>query len=124
MKQKLISITLTAIIIATALTLTACGEQLAGVYVNDALGTETSYNFRGENVTVTVTTTLLGNVITKAYEGEYEITTTDGGKQFIELDFESEKAGIFEGAKTFSQNKDDGTITIGGIEYTKKNNEK
>ena len=120
MKQILIYLTLTAIIIATIFTLTSCEEQLSGVYVNDALGTETSYNFRGDKVTVTVTTTLLGNVISKAYEGEYEITRTDGRTDIIDFDFDSDKAALYDGEKTFSENKDDGTVTIGGIEYTKK----
>lgn len=121
MKNKIIAITLAALIVAAAvLTFTACDEMLSGTYVNTAMGTETSYYFRGDRVTVTVTTVLLGNTISKAYEGEYEITTTEGGVQFIEFDFETNGAALYEGAKTFSVSADDGAVTIGGIEYLKK----
>lgn len=118
--KRITAIILSAVIVFTVMSLTACGEYLSGTYVNTALETETSYYFRGDKVTLTVTANLLGNVVSKAYEGEYEITETDGGSRFIEFDFDSEKAKLYEGAKTFSENEKDGTLTIGGIEYKSK----
>ena len=120
MKNKIIAVFITAAIIAAAFTLTSCSNHLSGTYSNSTAGTETSYYFHGDSVTVTVTTTLLGNTVSKAYEGEYEITTMEGGTQFIEFDFDTDRATLYEGAKTFSVNEEDGTITISGIEYRKR----
>ncbi len=104
---------------AACLLLTSCGKSLSGSYVNDTSGRATTYKFRRNRVTVTVTSTLLGTTVTKGYEGEYHITVAEGGSMFIELDFDSDEAGVYEGTKTFAENPDDGTVTIGGVEYRK-----
>ncbi len=99
--------------------LTSCGKTLSGNYINDSSDRVTAYRFRGNRVTLTITSTLLGTTVTKGYDGEYQITVAEGGTMFIELDFDSDDAAVYEGTKTFSENPDDGTVTIGGIEYRK-----
>ena len=120
MKNKIIAVFISVVLITTAFTLTSCENHLSGTYSNNIAGTETSYYFHGDNVTVTVTTTLLGNTVSKAYEGEYEITTMESGARFIEFDFDTDRATLYEGTKTLAVNEEDGIVTIGGIEYKKR----
>ncbi len=104
----------------------SCAKTISGTYVaggnlGDIAGANTSYTFSGSKVTVTVTTTFLGNASTTEYEGTYEITEAEDGSMTISMTFEDSDASTYEVTnKTFKEDKDAGTITIGLITYTKQ----
>ena len=100
--------------------LASCGKTLSGTYSatlgGDVLGVKTSYKFSGSKVTITV----LGASTETSIEGTYEITEEDGA-QFITLTFKSgDDASKYSGKHTFAENKDNKTITIDGVVYTKQ----
>ncbi len=128
MKKTFVRIAAVALVLVmlTAV-LASCGTTLSGVYsgelgIGSLVGGKLSYNFKGSKVTITVTTTLLGSTSSQEFEGKYEITEADDGTQSITFTFESddEDAKSYGGTKTFAQDKDAGTITIGGLTYTKQ----
>ena len=104
----------------------SCGKTLSGTYaaggdLGGLAGAKTSYTFSGSKVTVTVTTTLLGNSSVKEYKGTYEINEAEDGSMTITMEFEDSEASDYRVTnKTFKEDKDAGTITIGLITYTKQ----
>ncbi len=121
--KRVITLALAACMI---LMLVSCGKTLSGTYSAEGdllglAGNKTSYTFSGSKVTVTTTTTLLGNSKTNEYKGEYEITEAADGTMTITMTFESEDAAEYNvSSKSFSEDKDAGTITIGVITYKKQ----
>ena len=116
-----------ALVLALSLVfvLVSCGKTLSGTYTasGDLLGLaggKVSYTFSGSKVTVSKTTSFLGNSKTTEYDGKYEITEADDGTMSIKFTFEDSDASEYNGTKTFKENKDAGTITIGLITYTKQ----
>jgi GTPase SAR1 family protein len=57
---------------------------------------------------------------TEEYKGSYEITEAEDGSMTIKFTFEDSDASKYAGTKTFKENKDAGTITIGMTTYTKQ----
>lgn len=124
MKKSLKLVSLILAITIICVLFASCSTMLSGVYSSEAglgslAGGKVSYNFKGTKVTVTVTTTLLGSTNSTSYDGGYEITTADDGTQAIVFTFEDEDASTYTGTKSFTQDKDAGTVTIGGVVYTK-----
>lgn len=116
-----------ALVLALSLVfvLVSCGKTLSGTYTADGsflglAGGKISYTFSGSKVTVTETKSFLGNEKTTEYKGEYEITEADDGSMTIKLMFEDSDASAYAGTKTFKEDKDAGTITIGLVTLTKK----
>ncbi len=115
-----------ALALSMVFMLVSCGKTLSGTYTagGDLLGIaggKTSYTFSGSKVTVTTTTTVLGNSKTNEYEGKYEITEAADGTMTITMTFESEDASEYNvSSKTFKEDKEAGTITIGVVTYTKQ----
>ena len=104
--------------------LVSCGKTLSGTYSatigGDTVGVKTSYKFSGSKVTITVGGSVLGASTETSIEGTYEITEEDGA-QFITLTFKSgDDASKYSGKHTFAENKDNKTITIDGVVYTKQ----
>lgn len=116
-----------ALVLALSLVfvLVSCGKTLSGTYtasgdVFGLAGGKVSFTFSGSKVTVSETKTFLGNSSTEEYKGSYEITEADDGSMSIKFTFEDSDASKYAGTKTFKENKDAGTITIGMTTYTKQ----
>ncbi len=114
-----------ALVLCMVFALVSCGKTLSGTYTAGGdigiAGAKTSYTFSGSKVTVNVTTTLLGSSNTKTYEGTYEITEAEDGTMTISMSFEDGDASEYSvSSKTFKEDKDAGTITIGLVTYTKQ----
>ena len=115
-----------ALILALSLVfvLVSCGKTLSGTYTAGGdigiAGAKTSYTFSGSKVTVSVTGSFLGSSTTTEYEGEYEIIEAEDGTMSIKFTFEDEDAKEYTGTKTFKEDKEAGTITIGIVTYTKQ----
>ncbi len=116
-----------ALTLCLVFVLVSCGKTLSGTYSTEAglgglVGGKHSYTFSGSKVTVTASTTLLGNTTTKEYKGTYEINEAEDGSMTITITFEDSDASEYSvSSKTFKEDKDAGTITIGLITYTKQN---
>ena len=123
--KKLTKVLALAIVVAmVCVALASCGKTLSGTYTAGGdlaglAGAKTSYTFSGSKVTVSVTTTLLGSQKTTEYEGKYEIKEADDGSMTITFTFENEDAKEYKGEYKFAENKDEKTITIGLVTYTK-----
>ena len=103
----------------------SCGKTLSGTYtaggdLGGIVGGKTSYTFSGSKVTISVTGSLLGSSKTTEYKGEYEIIEAEDGTMSIKFTFEDSDAKEYTGTKSFKEDKDAGTITIGMITYTKQ----
>ncbi len=125
MKKTVKILSVVFVVIFALALLTACSTPLSGEYVLDAsafgTGAEKTYDFSiNGKVTITNTVKLLGQTESYTYDGKYSIDKDDDGKQTITFTFENEDAKSFSGTFSFSQNKDDKTISIGGVTYKKK----
>jgi hypothetical protein len=74
----------------------------------------TTYEFKGKKVNLTVGT-ILGDIV---YSGEYKITKNDDGK--LEITFTFEDGGAAEYSKTRTFEKTKNGIKLNGLEYVKK----
>ena len=123
MTKKIIAMVLVVALMAVALT--SCATKLSGTYsgeigLGSLAGAKASYKFSGSKVTLTVTTTLLGAQSSTRHDTTYEITKADDGTESIKLTFGDADASSYSGSFSFAQNKDAGTISIGGVTYTKQ----
>ena len=116
MKRIISTLLVCVLLVGCVLTLASCGTRLSGTYSaeSEIMGQsiETSYTFKGKNVTVEVKTTVLGVVNSESVEGTYEI---DGD----EITFTMEKDGETE-SQTVTFEKGDDYIKLAGVKYTKK----
>lgn len=113
---------LAMITVLFCITLAACGNKLSGTYSasGDLLGlagSEISYKFSGNKVTVSVTATVLGFEKTTSYNGTYELTT-ESETDYIIFTFNDDDAKSYAG-KFFFEKSDNG-IKISGVTYKKK----
>ncbi len=97
----------------------SCSKKLSGSYESELsiLGQTWSvtYDFKGDKVTVTSKTTVLGTVNTNTAEGTYEIIENDDGTMEITLTFEKDDDTATSGTYTFEEGE--GYIKIGGKQY-------
>lgn len=109
-------------------TLASCATSVSGTYSAEATiagnGVKTAYKFGAfGKVTLSVTTTLLGNSTTKEYKGKYKIKKTDDGKYEITFTFDNEE-GTDKNSGTVSfektKNGDKKAIKLAGVTYTKE----
>lgn len=122
MKKNILKIVALALVLVMGVAMLAsCATKLSGSYSGELggslAGAKATYKFSGSKVTLTVTTTLLGNETSKAFEGTYEIIDNDDKSQSIKLTFEGDGSTSYSGTKSFE--KGDGYINIAGIKYTK-----
>lgn len=106
--KKTTAVIAVLLVVLTLCCLTSCAKTLNGTY-SDSLNV-TSYTFSGSKVTYKAS--LLG--IVSSREGSYTINTDSGE---ITLTFEGDST--ISGTFTFSENKEENTITIGLLTYTK-----
>ena len=108
--KKLTKVLALAIVVAMAcLALASCGG-LSGKYELDAFVASATYEFKGNKVTLTAE---VGG-FEKSFEGKYKLVK-DGDAQKIEFTFEDKDAEKYTGS--FSFEKGDGYIKIGGVKY-------
>ena len=115
MKRTFVKVAALALAIITlTCMLASCGTRLSGTYSNEveAFGIKsgTSYTFKGNKVTITMT--LVGQ--SEQIEGTYKI---DGDK--ITFEFENDSELLEEASGTVDFEKGDDYIKIAGIKYTK-----
>ena len=97
----------------------SCGKTLKGKYSAEVLGTGSTLEFSGKNVTITYKA--LGTEIAKV-EGTYKIEDDKITFDFVDEDkVENDKAkDVLESWKAPAAFEEgDGYIKIGGVEYTK-----
>lgn len=116
---KLLSIALVALMLVA--TLVSCGKSLSGAYSSkiELLGQswDVTYTFKGSKIEAVSKATLLGKVTTEEAFGEYEITENADGSLEIEIDFEDENSLFRDGTYTLEKGED--YIKIGGVQYNK-----
>jgi hypothetical protein len=124
MTKKITRVVALALVIAMAcLALASCAKTLSGTYSAEGslfglASGKYSYTFSGSKVTVTVTTSnILTGSNTEEYTGTYEITEATDGTLSITFEFENNKT--LSQTQSFAEDKDAGTITIGGQTFTK-----
>jgi uncharacterized lipoprotein YehR (DUF1307 family) len=109
MKKLTKVLALTVVAAMLCLVLASCGG-LSGKYKADALVAGATYEFKGNKVTVTAE--VFG--FEKSFEGKYKLVK-DGDVQKIEFTFEDSDAEKYSG--TFSFEKGEDYIKIGGVKY-------
>lgn len=119
MKKIISAILVCVLLVGCMFTLASCGNKPSGAYeaTVEVLGQKvtTTYDFGGKKVEITIKTTVLGSVNTETSEAKYEINETSDG---LEITFITEVDGE-EKSQTYTYEKGDGYIKIGGVEYTK-----
>ena len=113
--KKVLSLVLAIAVLATlCLAFASCGKKLSGTYVDNITGF-TSYEFKGDKVTVTYD----GLVMKSSYEGTYKIEKDDDGDLKITFTFEGDGSQEYSGTFDFEE-IDKKTIKIGILTYKKK----
>ena len=120
---RILALSLVAVMLCAAL---ASCAKVSGAYsaeLDIALAkVKVTYDFTSASkVTMTLKGEFLGQVETKSYEGKYEITENDDGTMEITFTFEDENddTKTYGGTKTFAIDKENNTIKIAGVTYTK-----
>ena len=114
MKKIISTLLVCVLLLGCVLTLGSCSKFLMGEYELDALVGSVKYEFKLTKVEITVE--VLGQ--DTAFEGTYKIAENEKGETEITFTFEDdEKAKEYAG--TFSFEKGDGYIKIGGVKYNK-----
>ena len=115
MKKIISTLLVCVLLLGCVLTLGSCDKILMGEYELDALVGSVKYEFKLTKVEITVEA--LGQDVAEL-EGTYKITENEKGETEITFTFENEEKAK-EYAGTFSFEKGDGFIKIGGVKYNK-----
>ena len=125
MKKAVKIMSLALVVIIVGVMLVSCAKTLSGTYSNavgntEILGGKSSYTFSGNNVTISITISVIATSTTE-YKGTYEITKATDGTENITFNFEGDGSS-FSGTYSFAEGKDDtgAFISIGGTKYYKK----
>ena len=114
MKRIISTILVCVLLLGCVFTLASCSKVLMGTYELDAVVGGVTYDFKLTKVTITAE--VLGQ--SKSIEGKFKISENDKGETQITFTFEDEEnAKDYSG--TFSFEKGDDYIKIGGTKYTK-----
>lgn len=118
---KIITFIMATLLVCTVFA--SCGTVVIGKYTGqlggNLIGTKATYNFKaGGKVTITVSVTLLGTVSSDSYDGTFRLAKADDGTQSITFTFTDSEATEYSGTYTFE--KGDGYIKLGGVTYTKE----
>ena len=119
MKRIISTVLVCVLLVGSIFALASCGKMLSGKYELDAVVGGTSYEFKGNKVTVTFE--LLG--FEKSSDGTYKIAENENGDTEITFTFESKDAEKYAGTFAFSEGAEDGEkyIKIAGVKYKKVN---
>lgn len=115
--KRILSVFLACVLlVGCVFALASCGNKPSGAYEGklEILGQSSTvtYDFGGSKVEITTKTTILGTVNTESEECKYEINETDDGLE-ITFTYEDDETA------TFTYEKGDDYIKIGGIQYNK-----
>lgn len=118
---KVLSLVLVAAMVCVLFA--SCGNTISGTYKGEVdafglAGAEVVYKFSGSKVSVTATASILGFEKTVESDGTYKIAENEDGKLEITFTFENSDAEKYGG--TFSFEKGDEYIKIGGAKYEKQ----
>ena len=120
MKKFLSVVFVCAMLFGCVVSLASCGNKPSGKYQNkvEVLGQSitTTYNFKLRKVIVTVETEILGSIDTVENEYKYKVNKKDDGTLSIDLTGEVDGE---EKTQTYTFEKGDDYIKIGGIQYNK-----
>ncbi len=129
MKKTLALLLSVLLAAALLLSLAACGSGPSGEYVNDKTsgtpksGAVTTYDFSGDEVTLTVAVYIAGKETVTRYSGTYEIAEKEDGSFSISFDMKDasgEKAKAQSVTAAYVEAYDGSYIKIGEATYTKK----
>ena len=117
MKKSIRILAVALVAIMLCMTLASCGKKLSGKYSADFLGTGTTLEFKGKNVTLAVV--VLGKEIASV-EGPYSIDDDKITFDFVDEDKaedEDLKAILAEMNGEVSFEEGDGYVKIAGVKY-------
>ena len=114
MKKIISTLLVCVLLLGCVLSLASCSKLLFGKYELDATVASVTFDFKVTKVAVTFEA--LGQETT--VEGSFKITENDKGDLEITFTFDDEEKAK-EYAGTFSFEKGDDYIKIGGVEYKK-----
>ena len=105
-----------ALILALSLVfvLASCSKKLSGAYMFEGPVADTTYEFKGKKVILTISMSTVNTV----YSGEYKLVKNDDGK--FEITFTFEDSAAAEYSKKCIFEKTETGIKLNGIEYKKK----
>lgn len=114
MKRIISTILVCVLLLGCVFTLASCGKKLSGKYELDLGIGSVTYDFKLTKVVIT------GEALGQdtSVEGKYKIAKNDKGELEITFTFENEE-NAKEYAGTFSFEKGDDYIKIGGVKYNK-----
>ncbi len=111
MKKTMAVVGVVALAAVLCLVLAGCAAVPNGKYVNGLL----TYEFSGNKVTLKVG----GSTVNVTFNGTYTVSK-EGEEEKITFTFGEDDASKYNGTFSFSQDKSAGTVTIGGVTYTKQ----
>ena len=114
MKKIISTLLVCVLLLGCVFTLASCSKLLYGKYELDAVVGSVTYDFKVTKVAVTFE--LLGQETT--VEGTFKITENEKGESQITFTFEDEEKAK-EYAGTFSFEKGEDYVKIGGVQYKK-----
>ena len=117
MKKIISTLLVCVLLLGCVLTLGSCSKFLMGEYEADAIVGSVTYEFKLTKVEITVEA--LGQDVAEL-EGSYKIAKNDKGETEITFTFENEEEAK-EYSGTFSFEKGEDYIKIGGVKYKKVN---
>lgn len=113
--KKVLSLVLAFAVLATiCLALASCNKKLSGAYMFEGPVADTTYEFKGKKVILTISMSTVNTV----YSGEYKLVKNDDGKFEITFTFEDSDAAEYSKKCIFE--KTETGIKLNGIEYKKK----
>ncbi len=118
MKRIISTLLVCVLLVGCVMTLASCGGTIIGTYKSGTTTIEFSLN----KVTITDEVEILGTVISKTYEAQYEIKDGDDGKTIVfTYEGDADQHLSLSGEKTFEKGEVDGEkyIKIGLIKYVK-----
>ena len=119
--KKLLSVMLVCVMLFGCIaTLASCSKVLSGTYKRDGIFADTTYEFKGKNVTIVTT---MGS-LSYTKEATYVIEKADDGSSTITFTYEEGETPdeTLKGTQSFSEGEEDGVkyIKIGGVKYIKQ----
>ena len=118
MKKSVRILAVVMVLLMVTLVFASCGKTLKGKYASEFMGTGSTLEFSGKNITITYK---LAGAELASVEGTYEIKDNDEGKTVIVFTFGDDDASKYSGEFDFSEGTEDGKsyIKIGGVQYKK-----
>lgn len=117
MKKTIKVAALMLVLVMTVFVFASCGNKPKGTYKNDTDLIDTTYEFKGNDYTCTVETTIFNSTTTTTSSGTFEVNELEDGS--LEIVF-TKVDGDTTSTSSFSFVKGDDFIQIGGTTYVKQ----